>query len=99
LKRIKCSRCGKRFEPEQEWHFLCNEDTSDCWGIVGLYGDEHAIKFWRMWSTWINGEWTDEEVKELADSPVGQDVIKTLLKQMDHDCKIKLLKKQIAELS
>jgi hypothetical protein len=96
--RIKCARCGKKFEPDQEWHFLCKEDVSGCWEEVGLFGDPEAIRFWRMASTWVNGEFPEEWVKELADSPVGQSLLKALLFQMDHDCKIKLLKKTIADL-
>lgn len=93
--RIRCARCGKPFDPAQPFHFLCYE----CWDECGLYGDEESIKFWKIGSTFANGTWTDEEWKEFADSPVGQEMLHAMLDNMDVGCKFTLLRREIKKLT
>ena len=92
--RLRCARCGKPFEPEVEYHILCPE----CWEEVGLFGDSESMKFWRTASAWANGDWTEEEMKELADSAIGQEIVKDILEVMDYKCKLNLIKKTLAEM-
>jgi len=80
----------KGFDPDMHYHTLC----SDCWEQVGLYGDEAGLRFWKMASTWINGKWTDEELKELADSPVGQSMVKEIISAMDMEMRYRLIKQE-----
>jgi hypothetical protein len=89
--RIRCARCGVAFEPWAEYHILCPE----CWEEVGLFGDSESMKFWRTASSWANGTWTREELKELADSAVGQEIVKDILSEMDMACKLTLLRQEI----
>ena len=89
-----CARCGKRFDPNQNYHSLCGE----CSDEVGISYDADNSKFWKMASTWMNNKWTYEEMKELADSAAGQQIVKDILGSMDLTMKIRLLKKQIADM-
>ena len=93
--RIRCGRCGKRFEPEQPWHSLCKEN---CWEEVGCYGDEEAIRFWKIGSTFANTHWIESEMKEFSDCAVGQELLHSLLDHMDGEMKYRLLKKEIDKL-
>jgi len=56
------------------------------------------MKFWRTASAWANGDWTEEEMKELADSAIGQEIVKDILSVMDYKCKLNLIKKTLAEM-
>ena len=91
---IRCARCTNKFLPEETFHMLCPE----CWEIVGLYGDSDSMKFWRTAGSWVNGDWTEEELKELADSAAGQEIVKDVLSHMDVGMRIRLLKQQVKEL-
>ena len=93
-KRPLCARCGKGFDPEFGHHVMCGE----CWDVCGLFGDEASLKFWRMAFNWVNGTWTDEELKELADSPVGQTMVKEIISAMDIGMRYRLLKQEITKL-
>ena len=89
-----CGRCGRKYDRDKVFHSLCGE----CYDEVGLYGDADSSKFWRIASTWMNTNWTEPELKDLADSAGGQQIIKDLLEVMDVSMKIRLLKKQIADM-
>lgn len=94
MKEIRCARHGGLFEPEAEYHILC----PDCWSEVGLYGDSESLKFWRTASQWANGNWTQEELKELADSAIGQEILQDLLDAMDIGMKLKLFNQEVRKM-
>jgi hypothetical protein len=94
MSRIRCSRCTKKFDADQDYHSLC----PDCWQEIGLYGDQEALRFWGAVGKLLNGEWTDEESKELADSAAGQEILKWLLDSMDIEMKIRLLKREVNQV-
>ena len=92
--RSNCGRCEKSYEPEQTHYVLCE----DCWSEVACYGDPENMKFWRTASAWANMNPTEEEMKEFADSPVGQSIVKSILEVMDYKCKLNLIKQQLAAM-
>jgi len=89
--KIRCARCGNKYQLEQPWHYLCG----DCWQECGLFGDEESIRFWKIGSTFANGTWTDEEWKEFSDCAVGQEMLHELLDQMDVTMKLRLIRQEL----
>ena len=93
--KIRCGRCGKKYEQGQSYFVLCEE----CWDEIGLLGDSDSMKFWRTASAWANGDFTREELEELADSAVGQEIIKQILEYMDVAMKLRLIRQELEKLA
>lgn len=69
--------CGKRFEPDEDFHYLCG----DCWDERGRLGDIDSPL--PLISKLGNGRWTREELEEISDSPLWQKFTEEVIDEMD----------------
>ena len=73
---MRCANCGGSVD---EGKALCEE----CWGIPVTDGSTENIAAWYAWSRLINGEWSIDEIRQFADAPAVQGLVRRLIAAME----------------
>ena len=86
---MKLCICGNKFEPDEDFHYLC----SDCWEERGRLGDIESplIHISRLG----NGKLTREDLEEISDSKLWQKFTEDVLDEMDFKMRFRLLWKWV----
>jgi len=97
MPRKICPKCGNKFEPDEDWRFICSRFDWGCADEVDLY-DEESKNMWRGLSMMLNAEPLDDHLEDIADSAGLDMLINRLWEHKDLDTKINLLGKWVREI-